>query len=65
MNLLALIGLGRSCVGYPEVAYSRVKTPYQLARDLTPKAVVVVKTDRGCQLLTYHQAEFARLYATI
>jgi hypothetical protein len=64
VNLLALIGLGQTSRGYPMLAYSRRKTQYQLERGLVPKAVVVVDTDAGCQLLTYPQAEFARLYAT-
>jgi hypothetical protein len=48
--------------GYPILAYSRVKTPYQQRFNQTPKVIVTVSNGTGCQLITYSQAEFAACY---
>jgi hypothetical protein len=59
-SLSAFLSLFRLGVrGYPILAYSRIKTPYQHRFNQTPKVVVTVSTDAGCQLITYSQAEFA------
>jgi hypothetical protein len=54
---LALFRLGVR--GYPILAYSRIKTPYQRRFNQTPKVVVTVSTEVGCQRISYSQAEFA------
>lgn len=54
---IALFSLGHR--GYPMVAYSRTKTPFQRRKGQTPPAFVTVDTDSGCQRITYSQAEFA------
>ncbi len=48
--------------GYPFLAYSRIQTTFQRRKGLIPKVFVVLDTDRGCQRITYSQAEFAAQY---
>jgi hypothetical protein len=57
LGFWALLGLGSK--GYPFLAYSRVKTPFQRARNLSPVVFVVVDTSAGCQRITYSQGEYA------
>ncbi len=45
--------------GYPFLAFSRVKTPFQRLKNLTPVVFVVVDTKNGCQRITYSQGEYA------
>lgn len=48
--------------GYPIMAYSKVRTPFQRARNLNPPVFVTVSTERGCLRITYSQGEFAARY---
>jgi hypothetical protein len=45
--------------GYPFLAYSKIRTPFQAQRRLNPVVFVVIETEHGCQRITYSQGEFA------